>query len=224
MIINVKRIVKLSCIACIIACIGDFAVMFFLGTYYPGYSQLKDTMSALGASVSPVSDEISVWWIMVGFLFIFFGIGFKLVFSKKGGNASIAAWLIICYGIGEGIGSGAFKANHDGSSLLPSGIIHDILGAVGVFSLLIFPIIMKRLISKTEKPYFHMMSAIVFFTGIIMLLLFLFRYSNDENNFLNIYKGLWQRIMMLNNYIYLITIAIIMYKKVTLVNNVKEIS
>jgi hypothetical membrane protein len=61
MIIDNNRIVKVSCIVCIIACIGDFAVMFFLGTFYPGYSQLKNTMSSLGASVSPVSDLKSIW-------------------------------------------------------------------------------------------------------------------------------------------------------------------
>jgi len=212
MTIIAKRVVKLSCIGCIIACVGDFAVMFFLGTYDPGYSELKDTMSALGASISPVADEISRWWIIFGVLFIFFGIGFKQAFTAKGKNASVASLLIMLYGIGEGIGSGVFKASHNSNSLITS-LLHEMLGAIGIVSLLILPVVMKRLISKIEHPYFHALSSMVFFTGILMLVLFLFRYSNDKNNFLYIYQGLWQRLLMLNNYIYLVTIAVIMYKK-----------
>jgi hypothetical protein len=211
--INTKRIVKLSCISCIIACAGDFAVMFFLGTFYPGYSQLKDTMSSLGASVSPVSNEMSAWWIIVGLLFIFFGIGFKLAFNDKKKIVTIASWLIILYGIGEGIGSGAFKADHIGNSLTTSALIHDAFSAVGVVSIIILPLVMKRIISKAGWPYLYTMSSAVFFIGIIMLLLFSFRISNDKSNFLNIYQGLWQRLMMLNNYIYLGTIAFILYRE-----------
>jgi hypothetical protein len=208
-----KHIVKLSCIACVIACVGDFATMLFLGTYYPGYSQLKNTMSSLGASISPVSNEMSAWWIIAGFFFIFFGIGFKQAFYSKGKLAVFASWLIILYGLGEGIGSGAFKADFIGNSFTTSAILHDTLGAVGVAAILIFPLFMKRIISKTELHYFHTLSMFVFFLGIGLLLLFLFRFSNDKSSFLNKYQGLWQRLMMLNNYIYLTVIAIIMYKK-----------
>jgi hypothetical protein len=211
--INVDRVVKLSCVACIIACIGDFVFLFFLGMFYPGYSHLKNTMSALGASNSPVSNEVSAWWIIVGVLFIFFGIGFKQAFHERGRNARIGSWLIMLYGIGEGIGSGAFKADFIGDSFTTSALIHDALGGVGVAALLILPLIMKKLISKTELPNFHTMSTVVFFLSIFMLLFFSFRFSNDKSNFLNINQGLWQRLMMLINYVYLITIAIIMYKK-----------
>jgi hypothetical protein len=210
-----KRIAKLSCIACIIACIGDFAVMFFLGTFYPGYSQLKNTMSSLGASISPVSDEISAWWIMVGLLFIFFGIGFKQTFKENGRNATIASWLIILYGVGEGIGSGAFKADHIGNSLTIAARIHDTLGGIGVGAILILPLITKKVLSKNQFPYFYIMSSVVFYTGTVLLLLFSFRFSNNNNNILNVYQGLWQRLMMLNWYIYLTTIAFIMYRKIS---------
>jgi hypothetical protein len=193
--------------------------MFFLGTYYPGYSQLKSTMSSLGASISPVSDTMSAWWIIVGVLFIFFGVGVKLAFNEKGKYIKIASWLIILYGLGEGIGSGAFKADHIGNSLTTSAMIHDILGGIGVAAILILPLIMKTILSKTEFPYFHTMSTIVFYIGILMLLLFSFRLSDNKSNVLNIYQGLWQRLMMLNNYIYLTTIAIILFKKVSSIPN-----
>jgi hypothetical protein len=206
------RYIIISAIFCIIACMGEFVALFVCGAYYPGYSHLRDTMSSLGSSVSPVSDEISIWWIIMGLLFIFFGTGFKKAFSDKGLYCNIASWLIILYGFGEGIGSGAFKADHvaNGPSILLT--IHDILGGIGVIAILLLPLIMQKVIDKNEMPGFYRMSKIIFISGIITVLLFLFRFSSNENNFFTVYKGLWQRLFMLNTYIYLATIAIIMIK------------
>ena len=204
----------ISSVACIIVCIGEFITIFVFGAFYPGYSQLKNTTSSLGASISPVSDEISIWWVIMGILLIFFGIGFKKVFSGKGGWANLASWLIILYGFGEGIGSGMFKANLTGNGLTNSLIIHDILGAIGVISILIFPLIMQKVITKNAQPGFYRMSQIVFISGIITIFLFLFRYTSDPNNFFSIYRGLWQRLFMVNTYIYLATIAVLIIKEV----------
>jgi hypothetical protein len=210
---NSAKYVISSAVACIIACIGEFVSLFALGAYYPGYDQLKDVMSSMGASVSPVSDEISVWWIIMGILFIFFGTGFKKSFSDKGVYARLASWLIIIYGFGEGICSGAFKYDHIATRLTTSAIIHNILGGIGVFAILLLPFIMQKVIIRHEMPFFYRMSQIVFITGIITILLFLFRYSPDENNFISNYKGLWQRLFMLNTYIYMTTMAILIIRK-----------
>jgi Protein of unknown function (DUF998) len=207
----------ISAVACIIACIGEFVFIFILGAYYPGYSHLKDTMSALGASSSPVSNEISLWWVIMGVSFIFFGTGFKKAFTGKGRYVNIASWVIILYGFGEGIGSGAFKADHVADGLTISEIIHDILGGIGITAILLFPLIMQKVITKNEMPIFYRMSRIVFISGIITIFLFVFRYSSDENNFFEIYKGLWQRLFMLNTYVYLTTIAILMIKRQNIV-------
>ncbi len=220
---GITRHIIISALACIIACIGEFVFMFVFGAFYPGYSQLKDTMSSLGSSVSPVSNEISIWWVIMGVLLIFFGIGFKKAFSEKGKFSKIASWLIIFYGFGEGIGSGLFKANHVIDELTTTAIIHDILGGIGVASILLLPLIMQKVVTKNEKPVFYRMSLIVFIIGIITIFLFLFRFSSDENNFFSIYKGLWQRLFMLNTYIYLTTIAIIIInKQKQIIQNSKE--
>ena len=202
-----------SAIAGILAGIGDLVSQFVLGTYYRGYSQLNDTVSKLGSSISPVSDQISILWIIVGVLLIFFGTGFRKEFSEKGRYAKIASVLIMLYGFGEGIGSGVFKANRVANVMTTSGIIHEILGSIGVISILIFPLIMQKVITKNEKPAFYLMSQIVFVSGIFFTLLFLFRFSAEENNFFSIYKGLWQRLFVLNSYVYLLSIAITMIKR-----------
>ncbi len=210
---NYSKYITSSALACIIACIGEFVFLFILGAYYRGYSQLKDTMSSLGASDSPVSDVISIWWIIMGVLFIFFGTGFKKAFSDKGWYAKLASWLIIIYGLGEGIGSGAFKADHVATGLTAFAIIHDIVGGIGVLAVLLLPLVMQKVVVKYEMPVFYRMSQLVFITGIITILLFLFRYSPDKNNFFAIYKGLWQRLFMLNTYIYMTTIAVLIIRR-----------
>lgn len=208
-----KNHIILSAYVCIFVCIGEFVFMFLLGCFYPGYNQLKDTMSSLGASVSPVSNEISAWWILMGILFIFFATGLKKAFAEKKIYAIIASWLIALYGIGEGIGSGLFKANHVANQHTTSGSIHDILGGVGVAAILLFPLAMIKVISKTEKPFFYRMSLVIFVLGLCFVTLFLFRFSQDGKDILTVYQGLWQRLFMLNEYVYLTTIAVLMIQK-----------
>jgi hypothetical protein len=208
-----EAFIYVSAIVCIAVCIGEFIALFVLGSFYPGFNHLKDTMSSLGASNSPVSNEISTWWVIMGLLFIFFATGLRKAFSEKGLYSKIASWLIILYGFGEGIGSGAFKADHIANSLKTSAIIHDTLGGLGVIAVLILPLIMQKVITKNEMPVFYCMSKIVFIAGIVTVGLFLFRYSSDENNFFTLYKGLWQRLFMLNTYLYFSSIAFIMIKQ-----------
>ena len=208
-----RKFVLISSIACIIASLGEFLTIFILATYYPGYSQLHDTMSSLGASNSPVSDIISDWWIIMGFLFIIFGAGVFIAFKDFPVYSRISAICIILYGLGEGIGSGAFKADHTATGLTNMAIIHDALGGIGVVAILALPIFMLKIIKRDENQLFHLISKIVFVTGILTIFLFMTRFLSNQNNFFAINKGLWQRLFMLNTYIYLVYIAILMIRQ-----------
>lgn len=202
-----------SALAGILASITDLVSMFIFGICHLGYSSLNDTVSSLGSSISPVSNQMSTIWIIVGVLLIFFGIGFRKAFSEKGRSAQIASWLIMLYGFGEGIGSGVFKDDRIANVLTTSGILHEILGSLGIISFLFLPLIMQKVITKKENPSFHFLSIFVFVSGVIFILLFLFRYSADETNFFSVYKGLWQRLFILITYIYLLSIAVLMIKR-----------
>lgn len=149
----------------------------------------------------------------MGMLLIFFAIGFKMAFKEKGRPASTASWLIALYGIGEGIGSGVFKAEKLAGSLTLSGIYHDVLSGIGVIAVLILPAIMLVIISKNEIPVFFRISQFVLISGMIFVILFLFRYLNNDTIILASYKGLWQRLYMLNTYIYFTSISIVMIIK-----------
>ncbi len=213
MMFNNRKYIRFIAYLCILVCIGEFIVMFILGSYYPGYNQLKNTMSSLGASISPVSDIISSWWIWVGFMFIFFAAGLKNAFTEHKKSACIAAWVIAIYGIGEGIGSGLFKANHIAGEPTLSCMIHDTMGGIGVAAILIFPLAMMRVIPKAENRFFNIFSWIVFVLGLSSITLFLFRFSPDGKDILTVYQGLWQRLFMLIEYVYVIIIAVMMIRK-----------
>lgn len=200
-------------IACFTGCIGDFWFTFLLADYNPGYSHLFQTMSMLGTANSPVAEIISAWWIILGFLIILFALGFAQAFVYHRWEVKISTWLLILYGLGEGLGSGLFKADHANQSMTLSGNLHEVMGAIGTLAILILPLLMMRIIPRIPHPVFHTLSWIVFFTGLVLLNLFVFRFSsyNLEGPFL--YKGLWQRLFVLDYYIYLIIIAVIMIKR-----------
>jgi hypothetical protein len=201
-----KVIIRISAVICILFCIGDITLMFFFSKRFPGYSQLTDTISSLGTTSSPVGNLFSVWWVIMGFGFIFFSTGFGLANKNYGKYAKIAAWLIALYGFGEGLGSGLFRADHIGNSLTTSAIIHDIFGGVGVAALLFLPLVMQKIFTKKSQRALHIFFGIIFYLGIITWILFLFRYV--ENTSLSLYKGLWQRLSLINYYLLFIVIAI----------------
>lgn len=210
--ISKKLLIMAASIACFIACIGDFWITFTLGDYKPGYSHLIHTMSMLGVSSSPVSFIISAWWILLGFLMILFALGFAKAFKYIRWEVKISTWLLILYGLGEGIGSGLFKADRLNDSLTLAGNVHEVMGAIGTISILLLPLLMMRIIPRSVNPAFPSFSWVVFIVGLVMLTMFLFRFSSYQIDGLFIYKGLWQRLFVLDYYIYLITIAVIMIK------------
>ena len=213
--INKKNLVIASVIACFTACIGDFLTMFLLGSKYPGYNHLLNTMSSLGASESPVSFIISLWWVILGLLIILFAFGFRTAFSPGNKYLNVAFWFLIIYGLGEGMASGLFKANLVNNSMTVSYIIHDILGGAGVIGILVLPLAVQKIEQFNFNKGFRKLSYIVFSLGMLFQILFTFRFFGVSNNFPGKYTGLWQRLFILIYYIYLIIIALKMIRLTT---------
>lgn len=205
---NSGKYVIWAAYAGILAAVTDLVSTVGFGFLYPGYSWINDTVSKLGATASPVSTQISILWIVIGILLILFGLGFRKAFSGKGHYAILVSWLIVLYGLGEGIGSGVFKADRLANALTTSGFIHEIFGSVGVVAILLFPFAMLKIIPESENRKMYILAKFAFSGGIIFILLFLSRYTTDSTNFVSVYKGLWQRLFILISYIYLISIAV----------------
>ena len=203
-----KLTVRLISCICIAACLADLLILYTLGKQFPGYNHATDTLSRLGASVSPVSSTVSAWWVILGIVFIIFGIGFAIRYRRKGKPSLIAAILLALYGLGEGMGSGLFKADHVGGSLTVSAIIHNVVGGFGLAAVLVLPMVIRRLFPKDKHRAFYIFSTVIFYVGIVSTLLFLTRYTGD--NILSHYKGIWQRVTLVNTYVYFVVLAIMM--------------
>jgi hypothetical protein len=206
-----KQWIILSCILCLLVCIGDLFMLYFLGRKYPGYNQLTDTISSLGTSASPVGTILSAWWVIIGIVFINLAICFKAVYHEYGIKSTVAAWLIALYGMGEGLGSGLFRADHVNNIPALSATIHNIMGGIGVVAILVLPLVIQKMFQKEKRDAFYVFSWVIFALGILTSFLFLFRYSDD--NLLSLYKGLWQRLTLIVFYSYFVVIALMILKK-----------
>lgn len=217
--IDRKILVNAGSAACYTGCIGDFLSLFILGPKYPGYSQMHDTMSSLGASASPVSGTISAWWVILGILMIIFAFGFRAAYPRDNKYVTTVFWLLILYGLGEGMGSGLFKADTVSGSYTFSFIIHDVLGGAGVIAILILPLIVQKIKPFFSSRGFIRYSYITLTLGLLFLILFTFRFIGNENNILSAYKGLWQRLFVADYYLFLMVIAFEMKKKQFVIMN-----
>ena len=206
-----KVFIKAAAITGIFACLADYAITYIMATYYPGYSHLIDTMSKLGATKSPVGRFMSGWWILLCLLLLIFAIGFYLRFRNRGKAVFLPFLLIAIYALGEGMGSGLFPADYKKDGFTISLMIHDTFSGIGVGSIIILPYFMVKLFPKEKFKGFFRLSVFVSIFGPSMLILFsLAKLYQDPNNFILFYKGLWQRLMMGNYYVYLIVIALFM--------------
>jgi hypothetical protein len=208
-----KAMVTLSVLLCIAGCLADLVLLYVFGNHIPGYSQMTCTISSMGISGSPVSLAFSIWSVILGVFFIFFGLGFREVFQKGGKSSRNASWLIITYGLGEGIASGVFKADHINGSLTIISLMHNVLGGIGVIAVILLPMVMMKIFRHGLFPLFYRFSQVVWGIGLIFILLFSLRILFHEDSIIYTCKGLWQRIFLVDYYLYFTVIAVLVLKK-----------
>jgi hypothetical protein len=201
-----QTLIRITALAGITGCLIDIGGTFVLGKRIEGYDQLKHTMSQMGILSSPVADEIAFCWIAMGALLILFALGIRLAFEEKKKTTIISSWLIILYGLGEGLVSGIFPADKAGEVHTWIGIVHNAIGGIGVTAIMIYPLLMMRIV-----PNLKSISIIVFCIGTTGVILFgIGRLVIAPDNFLAVYKGSWQRLYVIVYYVYIVIIAIIM--------------
>ena len=209
-----KMLIYSSAILCMLGCIADLVLSYVFGKQIPGYNQLSHTLSSLGVSSSPVAHEVTIWLVVLGFIFLVFAIGFLYLYKAEGKAAQKAFWLIVLYSLGECIASGVFRADRVNGELTPVALLHDLFGGIGVTALLLLPLAMRNIFDAYSYPLFFRLSGIVFIAGICFTILFLFRMEYFANWVLHDYAGLWQRLFLVNYYSYFIVIAAMMIAKV----------
>jgi hypothetical protein len=190
---------------CLTACTGDMISALILGEfYYPGYNLLIDPISVLGASASPVSVLINIFWFTFGLFFIFFAIGFNRGFLPKDKLVKFAAILIFLYGLCDEIGSAFVPGNH----VEELASLHNIIGGVGLLALIAFPIVMRSIFKKADQRKMVRFSVIITVIGIVTFLVFTVSKLIPRDDGIIAYRGMWQRLFLLNYYVYLAVISI----------------
>jgi len=165
----------------------------------------------LGATASPVAAVTSTWWVILGFLLLIYGLGFRIAYHPERKETRWASWLIIIYGIGEGMGSGIFPANYVDGNLTLSGKVHDALGGLGIAGMFILPLLIRRIIPRKKHPFLYEAAIPVITFGLVALILFsIAKLKSHPIEFISTWKGLWQRLLTLNFYLYIDLLAIIM--------------
>ena len=204
---RLSPVVVAAAISCFLACAGDFVVTFILGALYPGYNFMYQSESYLGTSDSPVATYMNMWGVVLFFLLLIFAYGLKKTIFAEGKWQTVVVWFIILYGVGEGAGSGLFPYDHVNNTLTLSGKLHSFFGGVGGVAITLVPFVCVKIFSKNVSPNMNAYCGYAFFIGMIVGIMFLI--SGDG---IIPYKGLWQRIFILNYHLFLSMLAGVMVK------------
>jgi len=175
----------------LLAVLGDLLIPIIIGTKYPGYNHLTDTISALGANNSPVQKYQCLNLILVGILFIIFAIGQGLAFKQIKWSQTLFIVGIILFGLGTII-AGFFPEDPKGIEETVSGKIHGIASGIGFLFLILIPL---WAIWIDNLKNLRNVNLILFVFAVITFILFLLSEKRDTG-FLK-YTGLFQRLNLI---------------------------
>ena len=193
--------IKAGALSCLLACVGDLVVPVLLAGSYPGYDSVAQSESLLGAAGSPVAVWFTVWSVCLALLFFVFARGLHQAFWPTTKRISLAAWMLVLYGIGEGLGSGLFPDDQSGNVLTLSGKIHSAMSILGSGALYLLPLVWL-LRPPAKGPRLKVLSWVT----LILSGLFMSLFGAAKLGWCG-QDGLWQRAYILVSYIYLLTLA-----------------
>lgn len=200
--------VVFTAVCCFVACAGDFAVTFIIGFIYKNYDSLNQSESYLGTADSPVAAYMNTWEVILSILVVLYAYGLQRTIFNKGFWQHVAVWLIVLYGLGEGIGSGLFPYEHAGSALALTGILHLLFSTIGVVAIAVLSFVLLKVFPKKVYPRLYAFTHFVAFSGLAFIILFLLAKMQVIP-----LRGLWQRMFILDYYSLLIVVAVEMLRK-----------
>lgn len=174
--------------------IADFIVPAILGKRYPNYSHLYAAISELGTKKSPVRKELSIWLIILGVLFLLFGIGQSVQFTRHTIFHWMYLWGIAAFGVGAGIIAGIFPEDAAGTTETSSGKVHGIFAGLGFLFLLLNPLWALWIFEFSALKTLNLMSF-----GVAGSFFILFILSKGKRGIFGM-SGLWQRFYLLAAY------------------------
>jgi len=196
-----------SAVGAVLACAGDLLVPLVIGRSYPGYSHLRDVMSALGTRESPVARWMNGWWVVFGVLMMAFGIGVALAFPSTGDAGRVLACQFLVFGLGAGIGAGLFPMDPVGAPTTLTGWLHGLVGSVGFVALGFAPLVTLWAVSRAGTPWLWWLAAIVQGLGLVVFAVIVVSGHSRGEGVLS-WAGLWQRVFLAVIYVYVAAMAV----------------
>lgn len=206
-----NRFILIASIAGFIVFTGDFLITIVLGFFYPNYDHFRMVMSDLGTSQSPVAIWINAWWIIFGTFFFIFAIGFRQTFGKHKKSANTVMVLIMLFGLCAWICAGLFPIEPGSLETTLAAKLHRIFGGVGYLSIMFVPLAALDIFSRKQSPNPFWLSVAVFALGLITFGLFIVSENAPTGN-ISSCVGLWQRLFLLNYYVYLGWLSVMMIR------------
>jgi hypothetical protein len=113
--------------------------------------------------------------------------------------------MMVIYGLGEGMGSGLFPNDIIGGHYTLSAMMHSIFSGIGDAGIVLLPYCLLKIFPKNKFPKLNAMALFVGISGPVLIICFFLAGQHWIP-----FKGLWQRIYLLDYYILVITLAIYM--------------
>jgi len=190
----------------------EIATDIWFGSIYPGYNWKTQSISYLGQEGSPIEHWVLVWGVFFALLIALFTFSFSQIYQSNRW-VKIAAISLLVYGLGEGLGSGCFPINPPGTELTLNGRLHNIFSGIGDAGIVLLPFILMFMFPRREnrKLYVYLWTVAGF--GMVMAAFFLIAKYVHSDNFISDYKGIWQRIYILNYYALLLVMSVKMLRE-----------
>jgi hypothetical protein len=188
------------------AFMGDFVVTSVLGYLYPGYHFLYQSQSELGISKSPVAVYMNAWGVIFSILVLVFAFALRKTIFSKGKWQRAAVWMLVIYGIGEGMGSGLFPNDKIGGQPTVSAIMHSIFSGIGDAGIVLLPYCLMKIFSKKDFPKLHGFAWFVGISGPLLIICFFLA----GQHWIPL-KGLWQRIYLLDYYVLVAILSVYLF-------------
>jgi len=206
LIIQSKKTLRIFALFGIISFTFEFVVFSIIGLLRIGYNPLTQYISELGECGAPNSTIVSLLFIFVGILLVFFSISFYygIKIEKK---SWIGPVFLALFSIFDWIGSGIFPCDPGCAGKTFNGQMHLIVSVIGMVFMTFCSIITWKYMKKDER--WHNFDKFTLFIGIMIPFLMTLFIISDILGFL---IGLTQRILYWTFSLWIFVIALKLLK------------
>lgn len=204
-------LVKIGLISIAFFLIASLFLDFYLGSLLPGYDWKSQSISYIGNSLSPLLFWVKCWGVLFSICLTLFARAFYYYF--KGNFWALTGTLcLLLYGFGEGIGSAFFPINPEGFPENSSSFLHNLFSGIGDIGLVGFPFLLLLIYPSSNFPFIRKIIWSVILIGFTFGAFFLVAKYIHPDNWVVEYKGLWQRLFILNYHFMFGVLGIYMWR------------